>query len=306
MPPLPGPVGGAPSACKSVSRSGNCRLRDWQTQAHHEMVARIGTCASRNVVPHQVAEREKYSMWMWRVTRATWFTCVCSWLLLLAAALPKDVEAVESAKAAYGERGMVASVNPVATKAGVDALKSGGNAIDAAVAVALTLGVVDGNNSGIGGGCFMLIRRADGKVIAIDGREMAPAAATRDMFVRNGKGDTQLSQTGALASGVPGALAAYDYAVKNFGKKKLGDLILPAAQIADDGFRMDAHFAGRVRSGGNGSRPLRVEPGGVFQKRRGIVRRGRFVPAERFGGDISEHREGGSGLVLSRAVRQSG
>ena len=73
---------------------------------------------------------------------------------------------------------MVASVNPVATEAGVNALKSGGNAIDAAVAVALTLGVVDGNNSGIGGGCFMLIRRADGKVIAIDGREMAPAAAT--------------------------------------------------------------------------------------------------------------------------------
>ena len=77
---------------------------------------------------------------------------------------------------------------------------------------------------------------------------MEPAAATRDMFLRNGKGDTQLSQTGALASGVPGALAAYDYAVKNFGKKKLSDLILPAAGIADNGFRMGAHFAGRVKS----------------------------------------------------------
>ena len=168
-------------------------------------------------------------------------------LAVLAATIPR-AEAVSSAKAAYGERGMVASVNPVATEAGVNALKSGGNAIDAAVAVALTLGVVDGNNSGIGGGCFMLIRRADGKVIAIDGREMAPAAVTRDMFVRNGKGDTQLSQTGALASGVPGAVAVYDYAVKNFGKKKLSELILPAAEIADRGFRMDAHFAGRVKS----------------------------------------------------------
>ncbi len=152
-----------------------------------------------------------------------------------------------TAKAAFGTNGMVASVNPVATDAGVAVLKSGGNAIDAAVAVALTLGVVDGNNSGIGGGCFMLIRRANGAVIAIDGREMAPAAATRDMFIRNGKGDTELSQVGALASGVPGALAAYDYAVKHFGKKKLKDLILPAAKIADEGFVVDTHYAGRIR-----------------------------------------------------------
>lgn len=157
-------------------------------------------------------------------------------------------EEVASAKAAFGRHGMVASVNPVATEAGVNVLKSGGNAIDAAVAVALTLGVVDGNNSGIGGGCFMLIRRANGKVIAIDGREMAPAAATRDMFIRDGKGDTELSQCGPLASGVPGALAAYDYAVKHFGKKKLADLILPAAEIAEKGFVMDRHYAGRIKA----------------------------------------------------------
>src|SRR5580704_16459861 len=153
-----------------------------------------------------------------------------------------------SAKAAYGTHGMVASVNPLATEAGVKVLKAGGNAIDATVAVALTLGVVDGNNSGIGGGCFMLIRRADGKVVAIDGREMAPAAATRDMFIRDGKGDTELSQTGALASGVPGALAAYEYAVRHFGKKQLKDLILPAADVAEKGFVIDAHYAGRIRS----------------------------------------------------------
>jgi gamma-glutamyltranspeptidase/glutathione hydrolase len=166
--------------------------------------------------------------------------CIC--------AMPCRAEMVGSAKAAYGTHGMVASVNPVATDAGVNVLKHGGNAIDAAVAVALTLGVVDGNNSGIGGGCFMLIRRADGTAIAIDGREMAPAAATRDMFVRNGKGDTELSQTGALASGVPGALAAYDYAIKHYGKKSLKELILPAAKIAEHGFTLDAHFAGRIKS----------------------------------------------------------
>src|SRR5437660_6577519 len=131
---------------------------------------------------------------------------------------------------------MVASVNPIATEAGLKVLRQGGNAVDAAVSVALTLGVVDTDNSGIGGGCFILIRRADGSCVAIDGRETAPAAATRDMFIRNGKADPALSQTGPLASGVPGALAAYAFAVKKYGKKPLQDLIVPAAEIAENGF----------------------------------------------------------------------
>ena len=89
--------------------------------------------------------------------------------------------------------GMVASGHPLATQAGLDALQSGGNAIDAAVAVGLTLGVVDGHNSGIGGGCFLLIRLANEDFVAIDGRERAPSAATRDMYLRDGKADTKLS-----------------------------------------------------------------------------------------------------------------
>ncbi len=161
---------------------------------------------------------------------------------------PMQMWTAPAARAAYGEHGMVASVDPVATAAGVEVLKQGGNAIDAAVAVALTLGVVNGYNSGIGGGCFMLIQCADGSAVAIDGREMAPAAASRDMFVRNGKADTGLSQTGALASGVPGALAAYDYALKQFGRKSLKELILPAAEIAERGFKVDSHYAGSLRS----------------------------------------------------------
>ena len=145
--------------------------------------------------------------------------------------------------AADPTHGMVASVNPLATQAGVAALKSGGNAIDAAVAVGLTLGVVDTHNSGIGGGCFLLIHLASGTNICIDGREMAPAAATRDMFVREGKGDTQLSQTGPLASGVPGEVAAFEYASKHFGKKNFADLLLPAATIAENGFPIPANYA---------------------------------------------------------------
>ena len=151
---------------------------------------------------------------------------------------------VASAEATHG---MVASVHPVATDAGLSVLKQGGNAIDATVAVALTLGVVDSDNSGIGGGCFMLIHCADGSSAAIDGREMAPAAATADMFVRHGKADTKLSQTGPLASAVPGALAAYEFAVEHYGRRKLSDLILPAAEIAENGFVLDASYARNLK-----------------------------------------------------------
>jgi len=139
--------------------------------------------------------------------------------------------------------GMVASVHPLATQAGVNALKSGGNAIDAAVAVGLTLGVVDTHNSGIGGGCFMLIHLANGTNICLDGREMAPAAATRNLFVRDGRGDTALSQVGPLASGVPGEVAAFEFAVKHYGKKSLRELLLPAADLAEKGFPVPANYA---------------------------------------------------------------
>jgi gamma-glutamyltranspeptidase/glutathione hydrolase len=148
-------------------------------------------------------------------------------------------------------RGMVSSAHPLATEAGRNVLKSGGNAIDAAVAVGFTLGVVDTHNSGIGGGCFMLIRLADGKFVAIDGREMAPAAATRDMFLRAGKGDTELSQTGPLASGVPGEIAAFDYALRHHGKKSLKELVLPAADIAAKGFAVSQGFVNRLQSATN-------------------------------------------------------
>ena len=92
---------------------------------------------------------------------------------------------------AVGEKGMIATGHALATEAGVEVFRDGGNAVDAAVAAALTLGVVDGNNSGLGGGCLILIRCGDGRLTAIDGREMAPAAAHKDMFVRDGVADSR-------------------------------------------------------------------------------------------------------------------
>lgn len=159
---------------------------------------------------------------------------------------------------ARGKQHMVATVHPLATEAGLAALEQGGNAVDAAVAAALTLGVVDGFNSGIGGGCFVLIRTPDGKVTAIDAREMAPAAATRDMFLRDGKPQPELSVTGPLASGVPGALAGYHEAVQSFGKLSFGELIREAGDVAEQGFVIDDDYAGRLHSRlGN----LRNDPG---------------------------------------------
>jgi gamma-glutamyltranspeptidase/glutathione hydrolase len=143
--------------------------------------------------------------------------------------------------------GFVASAHPLATRAGLEALRAGGNAVDAAVAVGLTLGVVDGHNSGIGGGCFMLIRRATGELIALDGRETAPAAATRDMFLRDGKADVQLSQTGPLASGIPGSVAVYEHAVKAFGRRSLADALQPGISIAEHGFPISRLYASRLR-----------------------------------------------------------
>jgi gamma-glutamyltranspeptidase/glutathione hydrolase len=142
--------------------------------------------------------------------------------------------------------GMVATVHPLATKAAVRVLRQGGNAVDAAVAAGLTLGVVDTANSGIGGGCLMLIRRADGQLLAVDGRETAPALASRDMFVIEGKAERKLSLEGPLAVGVPGAIAAYAAAVQRCGNLKLSQLLQPGIELAERGFPIDRPFAERL------------------------------------------------------------
>ncbi len=143
--------------------------------------------------------------------------------------------------------GAVATVHPIATDAAMDVLRNGGNAVDAAVAAMLTLGVVDNHNSGIGGGCFIMVRMADGRMAAIDSREMAPARAHRDMYLVNGKADTNLSQTGPLAVGTPGALKGYDLALREFGSKPIAELLNPAADIAERGFPIDGNYAGKLK-----------------------------------------------------------
>lgn len=140
---------------------------------------------------------------------------------------------------------MVATVDPQATDAGLDALRNGGNAVDAAIAACLTLGVVDGYNSGIGGGCFILIHTADGQLHAIDGRETAPAAAHRDFYCdeRTHQVNSEESRLGPKSVAVPGALKAFEEAVDRFGKLDLPSLLIPAAKIAEEGFAVsDVYF----------------------------------------------------------------
>ena len=149
-------------------------------------------------------------------------------------------------RAGAAEHGFAATVHPLATEAALKAMKSGGNAVDGAIAAAAMLGVVDGHNSGIGGGCFLLIRKPDGTFLALDGREKAPAAATRDMFVRDGKAQLKLSQEGALAAGVPGWLAALDEAARTCGKLPPARAFDTAAKVAEEGFKPDAGFTGRL------------------------------------------------------------
>lgn len=168
-------------------------------------------------------------------------------LTALLSLVPVFATQICSAEPGLACGGMVATVHPAATDAGVDALRHGGNAVDAAIAAALMLGVVDGHNSGIGGGCFVLLRLADGRLVAIDGRETAPAKADRNMFLRDGQLQPQLSQTGPLAAGVPGALAAYHRASQSYGRLPLRDALLAAAEIAETGFALDEPFAKRLR-----------------------------------------------------------
>ena len=154
--------------------------------------------------------------------------------------------------------GAAVTVHPLATGAAAKTFKHGGNAVDAAIAAALTLGVVDGFNSGIGGGCFMLIRKPDGSFVAIDGRETAPLKANRDMYLRGNKAEPELSRTGALAIGVPGALAAYDLAIREHGNLSLAEHLDQAAVIAEQGFALDDAYLRRL---GQVVKKLRQFPG---------------------------------------------
>jgi len=138
----------------------------------------------------------------------------------------------------------IATAHPVATQAGHDILAKGGNAFDAAIAVTATLAVVEPYSSGIGGGGFWLLHRAsDGKQVMLDGREMAPGRAHRDMYLDE-KGDVRrgASIDGPLAAGIPGVPAALEHLANKYGQLPLAISLQPAIKAARDGFSVDAMY----------------------------------------------------------------
>ncbi len=143
--------------------------------------------------------------------------------------------------------GMVASDAPLATRVGVDILKRGGNAVDAAVATAFTLAVVYPEAGNIGGGGFMVIRMPDGRSATLDFREKAPLAATHDMYLDSAGKLTDLSINGPLASGVPGSVMGLWVAHRKFGKLPWAELLAPAIRYAEQGFRVDAQLAASLK-----------------------------------------------------------
>jgi gamma-glutamyltranspeptidase/glutathione hydrolase len=147
-------------------------------------------------------------------------------------------------QAVRGAHGMVATDEPLGSQVGVDIMKRGGNAIDAAVATAFALAVVEPAAGNIGGGGFMLIRLADGKTTFYDYREVAPGKATRDMYIRaDGKLDEKASVIGYKSVAVPGTVAGLELVLKNHGTMELSDVLAPAIRLAENGFSITEKLA---------------------------------------------------------------
>ena len=147
------------------------------------------------------------------------------------------------AHVAVSPRGAVAAAHPAAAEAGAAVLRAGGNAADAAVAAAFALSAVEPQSSGIGGGGIALVYLArEGRVVALDFRETAPAAASPGMFLVDGKPDPARSRCGGLAVAVPGAVKGYAEIARRFGTKPLTRLVEPAARLAEEGVVVGRHY----------------------------------------------------------------
>lgn len=173
---------------------------------------------------------------------------ITSYLLTLSlvmaqkATLP-DFDAVDGFVPVIGEKGMVSSRHYLATEVGAKILEQGGNAIDAAAAVAFALAVVHPEAGNIGGGGFMVIHVAnENKTTTIDYREMSAAKATHDLYVVDGKVDPFLSFESRKSVGVPGTVAGMAMALEKYGTMSLSQVIKPAYQLAKDGFKVGRHL----------------------------------------------------------------
>src|SRR5467141_2789249 len=151
-------------------------------------------------------------------------------------------------EAVRGAIAMVATDEELGSKAGVEILQRGGNAVDAAVAVAFALAVVEPAAGNIGGGGFMLLRLADGRTTFLDYREVAPGKAARNMYIKpDGKLDERASVIGYRSVAVPGTVAGLELALKTFGTMKLAEAMGPAIRLAENGFAVSEKLARQLQ-----------------------------------------------------------
>jgi gamma-glutamyltranspeptidase / glutathione hydrolase len=161
---------------------------------------------------------------------------------------PEGTSGYTPKQIAYSDRDMVAAANPLAVNAGVDILRSGGSAVDAAIAVQMVLNLVEPQSSGIGGGAFMMhYDNAKNVLVAFDGRETAPAAATENMFLTSAGAPLGFAAAvnGGLSVGTPGLIKMLEAAHKKHGKLTWESLFLPAIKLSREGFAISPRlFAG--------------------------------------------------------------
>lgn len=151
-------------------------------------------------------------------------------------------------QAAVAPSAMITSDNGIASEAGLEILRRGGNAVDAAVATGFALAVTYPEAGNLGGGGYMVIRMADGRAAALDYREIAPMAATRDMYLDASGKLTDRSVVGHLASGVPGAVAGMAAALEKYGTMRLDEVLAPAIRLAEEGFLVDSVLHRSIRA----------------------------------------------------------
>ncbi|MBE9373437.1 gamma-glutamyltransferase [Saccharopolyspora sp. HNM0983] len=221
------------------------------------------------------------------------------------AAPPEQAEAV-----GYG--GAVSSVDPDATRAGVEVLRRGGNATDAAVAVAAALGVTEPYSAGVGGGGYFVHYDADsGKVSTVDGRERAPGSVDEDLFLQDGAPIPEDEAiTSGLGTGVPGTPATWQRALDNWGSAGLDEVLRPATKLAENGFAVDETF--REQTADNEERfrdfPATRElflPGGRLPEVGQVLRNPDLAETYRqLGDDVAEFYRGDIGRDVAAAVNR--